>query len=73
MPKLKILTVMGTRPEAIKLAPVVLALASRPDRFVSHVCITAQHREMLDQPLMLFGITPDYDLNIMSPGRRWRK
>ena len=69
MPKLKILTVIGTRPEAIKLAPVVLELASKPDRFVSHVCVTAQHREMLDQPLMLFGITPDYDLNIMSLGQ----
>ncbi len=62
----KILTIFGTRPEAIKLVPVVLELASKPDRFVSRVCVTAQHREMLDQPLALFGITPDYDLNIMS-------
>lgn len=65
----KVLTIFGTRPEAIKLAPVVLELASKPDRFVSRVCVTAQHREMLDQPLALFGITPDYDLDIMSPGQ----
>ena len=69
MPQSIVMTVIGTRPEAIKLAPVVLELASRPDRFVSRVCVTAQHREMLDQPLALFGITPDYDLNIMSPGQ----
>ena len=69
MVKSKILTVIGTRPEAIKLAPVVLELASRRDQFISHVCITAQHREMLDQPLALFGIIPDYDLNIMVPGQ----
>jgi UDP-N-acetylglucosamine 2-epimerase (non-hydrolysing) len=69
MPQSKILTVIGTRPEAIKLAPVVLELEGRPDRFVSRVCVTGQHREMLDQPLALFGITPDYDLNVMSPGQ----
>jgi UDP-N-acetylglucosamine 2-epimerase (non-hydrolysing) len=69
MPQLHILTIIGTRPEAIKLAPVVLELTSKPDRFVSRVCVTAQHREMLDQPLTLFGIAPDYDLNIMSPGQ----
>jgi UDP-N-acetylglucosamine 2-epimerase (non-hydrolysing) len=69
MKKHKILTIIGTRPEAIKLAPVVLELAKKPDSFVSKVCLTAQHREMLDQPLALFGIKPDYDLNIMSPGQ----
>jgi UDP-N-acetylglucosamine 2-epimerase (non-hydrolysing) len=65
--KNKVLTIMGTRPEAIKLAPVVLALRRRQDLFDSRVCVSAQHREMLDQPLALFGITPDHDLDIMSP------
>ncbi len=60
---------MGTRPEAIKLAPVVLELERRSELFVSRVCVTAQHREMLDQPLAFFEIKPDYDLNIMSPGQ----
>lgn len=60
----KVLTVFGTRPEAIKMAPVVRALAS-DDRFHSEVCVTAQHREMLDQVLRLFEIKPKYDLNIM--------
>lgn len=67
--KHKILTILGTRPEAIKLAPVIRELEQRPDRFISKVCVTAQHRGMLDQPLALFGIKPDYDLNIMSPGQ----
>jgi UDP-N-acetylglucosamine 2-epimerase (non-hydrolysing) len=67
--KHKILTIIGTRPEAIKLAPVVRELERRPDQFVSHICVTAQHRGMLDQPLALFDITPDYDLNIMSAGQ----
>lgn len=61
----KILVVFGTRPEAIKLAPVVDLLKS-DNRFDIKVCITAQHREMLDQVLSLFNISPDYDLNIMS-------
>ncbi len=61
----KILTVFGTRPEAIKMAPVVHALAS-DNRFNSKVCITGQHREMLDQVLQLFEINPDFDLNIMK-------
>lgn len=69
MIKKKVLTVIGTRPEAIKLASVVLELEQRPASFISRVCLTAQHREMLDQPLALFGIRPDYDLNIMSPGQ----
>jgi UDP-N-acetylglucosamine 2-epimerase (non-hydrolysing) len=67
--KKKILTIIGTRPEAIKLAPVVLELKRRQDLFNFPVCVTAQHREMLDQPLALFGIKPDYDLDIMSPGQ----
>ncbi|RJQ25930.1 UDP-N-acetylglucosamine 2-epimerase (non-hydrolyzing) [Candidatus Parcubacteria bacterium] len=67
--KKKVLTIIGTRPEAIKLAPVLLELKRRQDLFDSSVCVTAQHREMLDQVLALFGITPDYDLDIMSPGQ----
>ena len=62
----KILTVFGTRPEAIKMAPLVLGLAA-DGRFESKVCVTAQHREMLDQVLDLFGIQPDFDLDIMRP------
>ena len=65
---MKVLTVFGTRPEAIKMAPVVKAL-QQDSRFESKVCVTAQHREMLDQVLDLFQITPDYDLNIMQPGQ----
>ena len=61
---MKVLTVFGTRPEAIKLAPVVKALAAAPD-IEARVCVTAQHREMLDQVLDLFGIVPDDDLNLM--------
>jgi UDP-N-acetylglucosamine 2-epimerase (non-hydrolysing) len=62
----KILAVFGTRPEAIKMAPVIRAL---DDNFVVKICVTAQHREMLDQVLELFEITPDYDLDIMQPGQ----
>ncbi|MCJ7541619.1 MAG: UDP-N-acetylglucosamine 2-epimerase, partial [Desulfobacterales bacterium] len=61
----KILSIFGTRPEAIKMAPVIKALESHPEKFQSRVCVTAQHREMLDQVLNLFEIKPDYDLNIM--------
>ena len=68
MTKKKILTVFGTRPEAIKMAPLVHALAG-DERFEAKVCVTAQHREMLDQVLELFEITPDYDLNLMKPGQ----
>jgi UDP-N-acetylglucosamine 2-epimerase (non-hydrolysing) len=63
---LKILSIFGTRPEAIKMAPVVQQLARQDERIISKVCVTAQHREMLDQVLQLFGITPDYDLDIMK-------
>ncbi len=66
--KLRVLTVFGTRPEAIKMAPVVLGL-QQAEGIGSLVCVTAQHREMLDQVLRLFEITPDYDLNIMKPGQ----
>ena len=62
---IKVLTVFGTRPEAIKLAPVIRELESRPDAFVSRVCVSGQHRQMLDQMLDLFGIRPDYDLDVM--------
>lgn len=65
---MKVLTVFGTRPEAIKMAPLVHALAKDP-HFEAKVCVTAQHREMLDQVLKLFSIVPDYDLNIMQPGQ----
>lgn len=62
-----VLTIFGTRPEAIKLVPVVKALEERPDRFRCSVCVTAQHREMLDQVLRLFGVSPNYDLDVMKP------
>lgn len=69
---MKVLTVFGTRPEAIKMAPVVRGLSHCPERCEVKVCVTAQHREMLDQILELFSIVPDYDLNVMtrnqSPG-----
>jgi UDP-N-acetylglucosamine 2-epimerase (non-hydrolysing) len=64
----KILTVFGTRPEAIKLFPLVHRLA-RDDRFIGRVCISAQHREMLDQALDIAGIVPDHDLDLMTPGQ----
>ncbi|WP_010383599.1 non-hydrolyzing UDP-N-acetylglucosamine 2-epimerase [Pseudoalteromonas rubra] len=65
---MKVLTVFGTRPEAIKMAPLVHAL-EMDKRFEAKVCVTAQHREMLDQVLELFKITPDYDLNLMKAGQ----
>lgn len=65
----KILTVFGTRPEAIKMVPLLKALSCANDKFQSVLCVTAQHRQMLDQVLALFSITPDYDLNIMKPGQ----
>ncbi len=65
---LKVLSVFGTRPEAIKMAPLVRHLAIT-DGIYSEVCVTAQHRKMLDQVLELFEISPDYDLNIMKPGQ----
>lgn len=65
---MRVLSVFGTRPEAIKIAPVISALANLP-HIESRVCVTAQHRQMLDQVLDLFEIKPDYDLNIMKPGQ----
>jgi len=65
---MKTLCIFGTRPEAIKMAPLALALAA-DDRFDAKVCVTAQHREMLDQVLGLFEIKPDFDLDIMKPGQ----
>ena len=67
--QLKVLLVFGTRPEAIKMAPVVQALLAQPARFLVRVCVTAQHRQMLDQALRLFAIRPDHDLNVMRPGQ----
>ena len=64
-----ILLVFGTRPEAIKMAPLVRELQSRPTQFRTIVCVTGQHREMLDQVLDIFRITPDYDLSIMRQGQ----
>ncbi len=64
---IKVLSVFGTRPEAIKMAPVVKELKKYPDQIISRVCVTAQHREMLDQILHLFDIKPDHDLNLMRP------
>lgn len=65
----KILLVFGTRPEAIKMAPLVKALQKDTARFETKVCVTAQHRQMLDQVLEVFEITPEYDLNIMAPNQ----
>ncbi len=64
--RIRVLSVFGTRPEAIKMAPVVMELEKNSNDFEDIVCITAQHRQMLDQVLSLFKITPDYDLNIMK-------
>ncbi len=65
----KILLVFGTRPEAIKMAPLVKAFQNNKDKFIAKVCVTAQHREMLDQVLELFEIVPDYDLDLMKAGQ----
>ncbi len=68
MKKIKVMTIFGTRPEAIKMAPLVKELESR-EKIESIVCVTAQHRQMLDQVLETFEITPNYDLNIMKQGQ----
>lgn len=65
----KVLLIFGTRPEAIKMAPMVRELKSRPDQFQVTVCVTGQHREMLHQVLDFFSITPDYDLRVMKPNQ----
>lgn len=67
--RLRVLIVLGTRPEAIKMASVVRVLQARPESFDLRICATGQHREMLDQVLQLFGIVPDIDLNLMLPGQ----
>ena len=67
--KIKLMTVFGTRPEAIKMCPLVLEMRKYPEYIQPIVAVTAQHREMLDQVLDLFGIVPDYDLNIMTSGQ----
>ena len=64
-----VMLVFGTRPEAIKMAPLVKEFQKHPDMFRTTVCVTGQHRQMLDQVLEIFGITPDYDLNIMKQGQ----
>jgi UDP-N-acetylglucosamine 2-epimerase (non-hydrolysing) len=65
----RVLFIFGTRPEAIKLCPLIRHLRLDPDRFTVKVCVTAQHREMLDQVLETFSVVPDYDLNLMAPGQ----
>lgn len=67
--KKKVLLVFGTRPEAIKMAPLALQLKQQKDYFETRVCVTGQHRQMLDQVLDLFNLTPDFDLNLMKPGQ----
>ncbi|UHA75655.1 non-hydrolyzing UDP-N-acetylglucosamine 2-epimerase [Paenibacillus sp. 481] len=66
MSKIKVMTVFGVRPEAIKMAPLILELQKHPEHIESIVCVTGQHRQMLDQVLEIFNIKPDYDLNIMQ-------
>lgn len=65
----KVLLVFGTRPEAIKMAPLALQLQQDLNNFETKVCVTGQHRQMLDQVLELFQLKPDFDLNLMKPGQ----
>ena len=65
----KVLLVFGTRPEAIKMAPVIREFKKYPSEYIVKICVTAQHREMLDQVLDIFKIKPDYDLDLMSPNQ----
>lgn len=69
MSKKKVMLVFGTRPEAIKMCPLVNELKARSEEFETVVCVTGQHREMLDQVLHVFGVVPDHDLAIMKPGQ----
>jgi UDP-N-acetylglucosamine 2-epimerase (non-hydrolysing) len=69
MNKIKVLVIFGTRPEAVKMAPVVKALKDDEEHFITKICVTAQHRYMLDQVLKIFDIKPDYDLNIFKSGQ----
>lgn len=66
---IRVLCIVGTRPEAIKMAPVLWALQRQPERFVTRLCVTAQHRDMLDQMLATLALTPDMDLDLMQPGQ----
>lgn len=66
---MRVFCIFGTRPEAVKMAPVVRALRQFPERIVTRVCVTAQHRQMLDQVLEIFGIAPDIDLDLMQPNQ----
>lgn len=65
----KVMLVFGTRPKAIKMCPLVKEFQKHPDEFETIVCVTGQHREMLDQVLTIFDVKPDYDLNIMKQGQ----
>ena len=65
----KVMLVFGTRPEAIKMCPLVKEFQKHTDEFKTIVCVTGQHREMLDQVLTIFDVKPDYDLNIMKQGK----
>ena len=65
----KVMLVFGTRPEAIKMCPLVTEFQKHPQEFETIVCVTDQHREMLDQVLTIFDVKPDYDLNIMKQGQ----
>ncbi len=69
MNKIKVLIIFGTRPEAVKMAPIVKALKNDEEHFVTKICVTAQHRDMLDQVLRIFDIEPNYDLNIFQSGQ----
>ncbi len=69
MKTIKVMTIFGTRPEAIKMAPIILLMQQHLDEFQPITVVTAQHREMLDQVLDVFHIKPDYDLNIMKKGQ----
>jgi len=71
--RIKVLSIFGTRPEAIKMAPLIHELKNRSSDFDSIVAVTAQHREMLDQVLTIFNIEPDYDLNVMKKVNRLLK
>ena len=66
---MKVLFILGTRPDAIKFAPVIKEFQRNPDKFESKVCVTAQHRQMLDQVLNFFGIIPDDDRDLMKPNQ----
>lgn len=69
MKKIKVLIIFGTRPEAVKMAPIIKALKNDEEHFITKICVTAQHRDMLDQVLRIFEIEPDYDLNIFQGGQ----